>query len=210
MEIDEDLAYLIGALHSDGCIYKFYDKKEKFTRIRLMFVVSKKSLPMLQAFRDIFHKKFDRNLNIRNRKNGQFELATSINKIYHIFRDWKRYNLDESIENSPSLFGSYLAGLIDGDGCVKFKNNKDRKINQLMIAISGPEKLFKVKELLETFTSCKVHFYKYKTANCYDTGFYVTYKNLEFMRDFVTPCIRLKYKKNKIEKYFEYYGPAGI
>ena len=29
VEIDEDIAYLIGVLHSDGCIYRFFDKKKK-------------------------------------------------------------------------------------------------------------------------------------------------------------------------------------
>ena len=44
--------------------------------------------------------------------------------------------IPEKILVDGVLFGAYLAGLIDGDGHVQLKNNKDRRLRQLVISIS--------------------------------------------------------------------------
>ena len=53
MKINSNVAYLIGVLHSDGCIYRFHDKKRNRTQIRLNLTVGEKSLPMSRKFQKI-------------------------------------------------------------------------------------------------------------------------------------------------------------
>lgn len=210
LNFDKTLAYFIGVLQSDGSIYFYYNKKEKRTRIMLNLAVSEKSLPMLMAFQDGLSTKFNRKLEIRKNYRGYFEMKTTINRLFFIFKKWDNYQIDREIEEDPLLFGSYLAGLIDGDGYIKLKKNKDRRLGQLCVQISGPQKLVKIKEILERYTSAKVHFQKYKGKNCYDTVFYVTYKSIPFLKSFVIPNIKLKYKSDRLKWYILLYEPSGI
>ncbi len=46
IELDENIAYFIGVLHSDGCIYVFNDKKRNRQSMRLNLTVGEKSIPM--------------------------------------------------------------------------------------------------------------------------------------------------------------------
>jgi len=202
--INEDIAYFIGVLHSDGCIYKFKDKKEKFTRIRLILGVALKSLPMAKKFQEILEKYFNRKINIRKRSNKNLYLMqTSINKIYFIFKNWKKGRIPYEIKKNPSLFGAYLAGLIDGDGHIKLKKNKDRRLYQLYISISDERKAIALKNLIKKFMKCGAHIYKYKKKNCYDTCFYITYKNLIFLEKYILPHLTIPYKTERLKNYAE-------
>ncbi len=205
IKIDKDVAYFIGVLHSDGCIYHFHDKKKpNLVRIRLLLGVGYKSLPMTRAFKKILSQKFGRKVNIRRAPNRNlFVIQTSINNLYSAFIQWENGKLPEEIRLSSRLFGAYLAGLIDGDGSLTLKNNKDRRLKQLVIRIASQDKLFEVKELIERYTPSKVHFQNYRTRNCYDTSFYVTYKNLLFLEQQVFPNVRILYKKKRFEKYIK-------
>ncbi len=197
LTIDSELAYFIGVLHSDGCIYIFNDKKQNKKKIRLSLGVAQRSLPMAITFQRILFEKFNKKVNVRKVPNKNlYSIQTSINRVANIFQNWNS-NLPETIKSNKSLFGAYLAGLIDGDGTIHLKNNKDRKLKQLRIEICGPEKLIEVKLLIERYTKSKVHFVKYRNRNCYDTAFYVTYKNLIFLEENVFPHIMLTYKKDK-------------
>lgn len=200
--IDETVAYFIGVLHSDGCIYIFNDKKYNRKVIRLSLNVGEKSIPMAMKFKEILSDYFDRTVNLRKVPNkNSFVIQTSINRLYNVFKKWENNQLPNEIKKDAKLFGPYLAGLIDGDGHLKLKNNKDRRLKQLIIRICGPKKLADVKKIIERYTSSKVHFVNYKNKNCFDTCFYVTYKNLLFLENHVFPNIVMPYKKQRFEEH---------
>lgn len=201
IRINEDIAYFIGVLHSDGCVYNFHDKEKGLVR-RLNLTVAEKSLPMAKKFQEILEKYFYRRINIRKRHNlNLYVMQTSINKIYFIFKNWKKGKIPKKIKENKFLFGAYLAGLIDGDGHIKFKKNKDRILHQSYVSISDERKSIILKNLIKKYMKCGAHIYEYKKKNCYDTCFYITYKNSMFLEKFVLPHLTIPYKIEKINNY---------
>lgn len=202
MKIDKELAYFIGVLHSDGCIYRFEDKERKRVSMRLNLTIASKSLPMAYEFQRILSSKFSRVVNVRKVPNkNSYVIQTSINRLYPTLKNWINYALPQEIKSNVTLFGAYLGGLIDGDGHVKLKNNKDRKLKQVLVSITGPVKILNVKECIERFTNSKVNFSKVKGANCFETYFYVTYKNSEFLFKRVMPHIQMSYKNERLRSH---------
>jgi len=65
-EPSEELAYLVGAIQSDGSYHSYDDRG--ITRIRVSFHVSGKSLPMLIKVKEISEKLFLCKRNIYERK----------------------------------------------------------------------------------------------------------------------------------------------
>ena len=211
VKINEDISYLIGVLHSDGCIYRFKSKKRNFDSIRINLHVAHKSLPMIIKFQEIFLKYFNRRVNIRKVPNkNAYVIQTSINRIYYIFKEWEKGQIPIEINNNPSLFGAYLAGLIDGDGYVKLKNRKDRKLPQLVVWIANNKPLFIIQNLIKKFMYCGAHISPVKDKNCYQTCFYITHKNLKFFKEFVRPYLTIIYKITELEKYEKIIEPARI
>jgi hypothetical protein len=72
--IDKNIAYLIGVLQSDGCIYEFYDKKEKRIRIRLSLGVGRNSLPMSEKCKHILEKSLGIHVNIRKSPSARIHI----------------------------------------------------------------------------------------------------------------------------------------
>jgi len=165
--------------------------------LRVKLQIALRSLPMLHKFKKILKQSFARKVTIYKLNHGNiYGVQTSINKLSQYFLEWKQGHIPSVIKENPTLFGSYLAGLIDGDGYIHQKHNQDRMIPQLLIEISGPKPLLEIKECVEKFTHCKVGFRKRKDERCFETYFYVTHKNSSFIQKYILPHISLTYKKD--------------
>ncbi len=204
LEIDEDIAYLIGVLQSDGCIYRFYDKKKNREHIRLNLTVAEKSLPMSKKFQEILLKKLNTRVNIRKKLNyDSYIIQTSINKTASLFIEWKKDELDNAISERIELFGAYLAGLIDGDGHVKIKNNHDRIVSQCVIRIAEDRPLLHLQYLLNKFFMCNSHFVFDNRSNCVETCFYISKKNIKPFYKYVYPNMVIPHKINRLDVFLK-------
>jgi hypothetical protein len=68
IQLNEDLAYWIGATQSDGSLKSYVDKRG-YNDIRISFGVSTKSLPMIEKFQKLSLKIFNRRTGIWKEKN---------------------------------------------------------------------------------------------------------------------------------------------
>ena len=136
--IDKDVAYFLGVLHSDGCIYFFNNKKENRKQIRLNLTIGKKSIPMALKFQRILSTHFNRTVNLRKVPNKEaYVIQTSINRLWYLFKNWKDQNIPREIKDSYRLFGVYLAGLIDGDVIIYFNGIDVNNIYDYMTALQN-------------------------------------------------------------------------
>lgn len=205
--VNEKIAYFLGVLHSDGCIYQFFDKKEKRIRYRLLFKgISERSLPMLKECQVILASELNRSLNIRRSKKGYFNMETCINKLPWLIIN--NYDIPIEIRKNSTLFGAYLAGIIDGDGHVHIKHNRDRKIPQGVIKIASAEPLREIRALIEEHIHCSVNFEFTKSQNGqgYKTYFYISYKNINFLENFILPYLKIIHKRKKLTDFIRAYG----
>ena len=200
MKIDWKIAYFIGVLHSDAHIYKFNNKKEGSVRNRLLLQIGPKSLPMANKFKQILYTKFGRDVNIRKLPNKEaYKIQASINLIYPLLKNWQKYNLPLEIKEDSLLFGAYLAGLIDGDGYVKYKKYKGQ-IFACQIKIAAKEPLEEIASLIELHLNCKVHYEKDKNkrGTGYNTCFLISSKNYRYLLENLEPHLTIPYKKERI------------
>ena len=211
-KIDENIAYFIGVLHSDGCIYVFNDKKRNRKQIRLSLRIGYKSIPMAIKFQKILLEYFRKTANLRKIPNKDaYCIQTSINRVWHIFQHWDNSNIPSDIKTSKNLFGAYLAGLIDGDGTVKIKHNKDRIIPQYVVKIASDRPLQEIKFLIEKYLNCSAYFEYDNKSKGVNTCFYLSKKSTDSMEHIVYPHIEIPHKKERLEKYFEMISePARI
>jgi len=107
------------------------------------------------------------------------------------------------ISNNETLFGAYLAGLIDGDGYIKVKNSKDRIIPQHVIKIASDRSLIKLEELIKRHIRCAVHYENHNTKNAVNTCFYLSKESINFIKNKVYPNISISHKKDRLRNYFE-------
>jgi len=203
--IDEDVAYLIGVLQSDGCIYEFYERKTNRHRIRLSLGVGMNSLPMSEKFKRILAESLNIHVTIRKSpsRENSYQIQTSINRKAKLFREWKKEELNNEISNKIELFGAYLAGLIDGDGHVKIKNNHDRDIPQCIIRIAEDRPMKTLQQLILKFFNCQVHFEKNADSKCVQTCFYISKRNIVLFYKYVYPHLTLKHKLWRLSRYLE-------
>ena len=115
------------------------------------------------------------------------------------------------IKGNKALFGAYPAGLIDGDGCIKIKNNiKDRVIPQCVVKIASGRPLEDVKNLIEFHINYKVHFEFKNIGKGVNTCFYVSKKNIEFFKNYIYPNMVMPYKLSKLEHFFQLSRKTGL
>lgn len=211
MEIDENLAYFIGVLQSDGCIYTFHDKARGSTRLRLNLTVAKKSLAMSSRFQEILWDYFQRKVNIRKSpSSGLYIIQTSINKISFI-EDWKR-KIPEVVKCNSSLFGAYIAGMIDGDGYVKYKKRLGQ-IYACEIRISAGKPLTKLATLIRNHLQCgcNIQMDINERGIGFSVCFLISRKNAKFIREYILPYLRIPYKIDRTQKFCKKKNePAGI
>lgn len=211
--VNKDLAYLIGSYQSDGYFYTFNDKKRNKISKRLGISGCKKSLPMLIRFRDTLRKNFDRNVKIENIKNRNiFVVRASVNRLIKTFESIellsKQFSAQDWILKNNELFGSFLAGLIDGDGSVVVKRPR---YPQCCIRIWDGTPPFKLKVQIERKMNCTARIYFVKSdailrgkriqGQGYYLEFYISRKNIDFMKKFVMPEIQIFHKKRPLEEF---------
>ena len=153
---NENVAYWIGAVQSDGCYKTYTEKKRNITRHLISFHVSKKSLPMVRKFQFISKNIFNRNSKIfKIDKSNTWEMHIGIAKLIEDFKKLEITFGDPPLPPKWTLFdnkyfGAYLAGLIDGDGDIRIKR---KKYPQCVIRIAGGHKQIelanKIKEILD-------------------------------------------------------------
>jgi len=200
-----EFAYWTGVAQSDGYFKKYYDKKRKQTSVIISLKVGKKSLPMLEKFVEISKKYLNRESSIFKNKIGVWECHIGVKKLLNLFKslDIKFSDppiLPNWVMNDPNFFGSYLAGLIDGDGDIRTKR---QKYQQCVIRISSHKPQFELAEELRKILKCEVSISKrirFKKKWC-SLEFYVSKKNYVFIQKFVIPFIKLSYKADKLQNF---------
>jgi len=217
--LNKDVAYLIGSFQSDGYFYKFIDKKRNKTQNRFGICGGKKSLKMLKRANYVLAKFFKRNVLIQKVKGkNYFYVRTSIGRIINNFYELeilpKKFESPNWIFDNDELFGAYLAGIIDGDGNVCIKR---KKYPQCQIRIwdgKAPEKL-KRQIISKLKCTARIYFVKHVSSlngrrisgKGYYLEFYVSSKNLEFVKKFIYPEIQIGYKKEKLERIINIKSP---
>ena len=220
IKLDKILSYFIGVLHSDGCIYKFYSRRQKRFIHRIGFIGGKKSLPMLVEIREILRKKFKRKVKIiklTRRDRNIFELKTSINSLLPIFDklEISKKHIPSWIKKDRSLFCSYLAGVIDGDGNIVIKRKSSP---QCIVRITSHSPNPVLLELIKRYLYCipwiEKQVLNYKGLNgirknkgvAFRHCFCISRKNFRTFKKFVLPFIKIRHKKEKIIKFLKLKG----
>ena len=212
----EDLAYFIGVLHSDGCIFTYSFRNK--TRQRYILDVGKKSLPMLKKVNDIFREGFGRKLKVRKKlhKNEKptFLIEVGIANLRDTFARLKidKEKLAPWVKNNQRFFCAYLAGVIDGDGDIFIKRPQ---YPQCRIRITAGEELPELMKLIRRHLKCFcnverviVSTYalprpKIKFGIGYRHCFYLSLKNMKLFKKFVLPHITIKHKRRKLLEFYK-------
>ena len=218
IEPSEDLAYWVGAMQTDGSFWKYYRKEKRHFEFRLAMGVATKSLPMLQRVVELSAKIFKRYGKAYKRdKEDQWDYYIQVKQLLFIFDE-----LDIKFGDPPKppiwclekleLFGAYLAGVIDGDGCIVIKRPK---YPQCVIRITSGSKQTILADAIKQILKCSVFqkgFYQKKFVKSWGRivegewcilEFCVSKKTAEFISDFVIPHLQLIYKKEKLEDFID-------
>lgn len=219
----EELAYWVGVAQSDGCFRRYVVKPTGRVRYFVSLRVRAKSMPMLRRFQEISNEIFNRNVGIfKERKTPTWMFALSVNAFTDVFKSLGIRFGDPPVPpawtlKDASLFGAYLAGVIDGDGDVRVKRNR---YPQCEIRISSGSRQSILSECIRRMLGCsacityrerdneiegrKIH------GHVYSLEFYISSKNYKFIKENVVPHIRITYKKGKIENYISSKPMASV
>jgi len=220
LETSEDLAYWIGVMQSDGYFENYTEPKGK-NHISARLVVSNKSRAMIEKFQKVSESLFNRKSKIFHLKTGRLSFKIGIKNYLPQLK-----MLDLNFGDPPKppfwsmtnnrFFGSYLAGVIDGDGSINLTLNrrKDRKpYYQCRVRIFSASKQIDLANSLRQLLNCSVNLSKSEdirwignrliSGTVYILGFYVSLKNFEIVKENVLPYLSLQHKANLLEKYLE-------
>ena len=169
---------------------------------------------MIKKFREIFNYYFNRNVSIQKDKNkNRFSFRTSINRLLTEFTQLeilpKNISPPQWIQNIE-LFGAYIAGLIDGDGNICIKRPK---YPQCRIRITNERKQKELAFFIQKIFNCSTTLTPVKKdsvlngrkihGEAYDLEFYVSKKNIYYIKKFVYPYIQIKHKRKTLERFFK-------
>lgn len=206
---DRDVAYWVSVFQTDGSLTN--DKGIPSISVS----VHPKSSRMLSAFRRITKQKFGRDCKIFTDGRGFLRYKISAKGLmedlqYLGIRPGDPPEPPIWVLNDMGLFGSYLAGVIDGDGDVRVKR---KKYPQCVIRISSGSKPETLSNLIREKMGCYVgNTLRRGTKNIgsrdiegswWETEFYVSEKNSDFILKSVVPEIRIGYKREKIRKFIK-------
>ncbi|UCG95892.1 MAG: hypothetical protein JSV92_02500 [archaeon] len=200
------LAYWTGLSQADGWM-----KRNKSS-----FLIEIESIDfiLIKRFQTISKEIFNSKSSIFKRnKKDVWSCKIGITKLIPMFEKNKIYFSDPPMPpkifcENDKLFGSYLAGIIDGDGDVRIKRPK---YPQCTIRISSgkfPKDLsISIKERLKCSTLITKRSRVSKIGNrkiygtWYELEFYISSKNAEFIKKYVLPNLILERKSNKIRNF---------
>lgn len=215
--MNEDLAYFIGAMQTDGCFRLFNLKGRKIWRLSLD--VSEKSLPMLHRTLKIFNSTFNKKISPYKRRKGgdPYGFQTSINTLLSKFEELDikfsgQLTPPNWVLKNVKFFSSYLAGVIDGDGDVRIKRPK---YPQCEIRITCGIKPIILKKWIKNFLNCSVGIVKvtqkllllgakkdYTTV--YKLYFKVSSKNYGILKKILLPNLTIYHKKQRLNLILNY------
>ena len=217
--MNENIAYFIGVLHSDGSIYLFNDRKRNRIQHRFRIQVEEKSLPMVKKIQQIFKQEFNRNIKIHFEGknvygNSIYYLQTSINRLLPNFSEIgiTKTSIPDWVNSDAKMFCAYLAGLIDGDGdvCIKRPKYPQCRIRITSGKILNSLKLLVLKHIGSSLwiepviidsvidiPPRKIH------GKAFRHCFYVSSKNIKVIKNFVYPYIQIEHKKELLCKFFK-------
>jgi len=210
-----DVSYLIGAFQSDGYFYIFNDKKRNKICKRFGISGINPSLPMIKQVQKIFKEEFDRHVKIQYYKTRKlYYFITSINNLLPLFISLgilpKRQFPPKWIRENPKFFGMYLSGLIDGDGSICIKRPE---YPQCRIRICYGKIPTKLSKLIERVLNCSTTITHTTThtnikgreinGTGYNLDFYVSPKNMSFVKRYIYPYIQIEHKRKKLEDFFK-------
>ena len=170
---------------------------------------------MLYKFQKISNSVFNRKVSVfKERKVDMWGYYLDAKSL---LKNFKRLNITFRGAPKPpswtlkhSLFGPYLAGLIDGDGDVRIKR---KNYPQCVIRISSGSKQTALANSIRKILKCSVGItYEEKDSEIegrkihgctYYLEFYVSSKNFRFVNQYILHNISLRYKKEKIENYIK-------
>ncbi|NYZ78474.1 LAGLIDADG family homing endonuclease [Candidatus Micrarchaeota archaeon] len=208
----QDLFWWAGATHADGYIYRH---NGSIREIRLR--VSEPSFQMLLKWQKILDVMTDKRHKIHveqmydpryDRHFEQYVVRESskpvINKIIKKFSE-ENINL-LTFEAPSSAFGNelntaaYLAGVIDGDGCIQVRKSYfDGRIEKLIKITSGiREPLESIQELMEKSNLQKGYITDY--TNHYDLWIYLNKTLLEWCKKFLCGELSIKRKVERLKQ----------
>ena len=208
MEIkpSKELAYWVGVVQSDGCLYGN----------RIYLGVKSRSFPMLEKFAEISKIIFRTNNQIRQRSKSEpgvrcfrFTVSKFISQLKNLdikFGDPPKPPL--WVTKKSEFFGAYLAGIIDGDGSIRIKR---KKYPQCMVKITSGKRQDKLATSIKNFLNCAVSITSYKKdkildgriikGKWYELEFLVSSKNCRFVKLYILPHLTIIHKKEILEEY---------
>jgi hypothetical protein len=206
----KELAYWIGVVQTDGYFKKYYDKYKKNQKYYIVLEVAKCSLEMFEKFRSISIDLFNIKGSywISNREHFNFKMGCK--RYLFLFKELDINFSDPPkppswVFSSKEYAGSYLAGVIDGDGNICITRPK---YPQCKVRIYSSVKQDKLILFLSEFLNCSIHQHiSYSTSMIKDRiiygktsiiQFYVSPKNIDFIYNHVLNNISINRKKEKL------------
>ena len=207
MNMENDLLWWLGVLHTDCYIYK---RNGSIRELRLR--VSKSSFKMLIKWKRI--------LDVLTRKSHKIHKEENYDKRYNkawvsfLVREGSKSTLNTLVQKLPiknfhfnydfsewlreRYLGPYLAGVIDGDGCIQIRKRYcDKGYEQLLkIADKTPEKLIMLQQMLLKEGMPKGYITKYKNHS--DLWIYISKKFEKWLKINVTPYLTAPHKIQRI------------
>jgi hypothetical protein len=223
--ISEELGYWVGVAQSDGCLKRYFNKRRNYTDVRISLHVATKSLPMVKKFQEISSKLFDRHGKIWKENKGknwrfqdEWEHHIAVKKLLKTFKE-----LDIIFGDPPKppkwcleniqIFGSYLAGLLDGDGSIWLTKSKHKKSVECRVKITSSDAQEELKNAISKMLNCCVRLIprlyegfidgRKISGGGYDLEFLISSKNLKVIKEFVFPHITIEHKKKKIQSFID-------
>ncbi len=205
-----DFCYWIGLVQADGSF------KPKNTG-HVIDIQSK----------DIEHIKFAQQISLKflNRKSKIFKIKRSDGRIINEFRIgasgliklFEMLQIDFSDPPKPPswvaedilFFGAYLAGIIDGDGDIRVKDNP----KNCLVRISSSAEQTKLKENIKTIFGCGCNIVKRNKKSTlngrdikgvwYELEFGLTNKNVKQIECYILPFIQIPRKRIRLENFIK-------
>lgn len=209
-----NFAYWLGVMQTDGN-FRTYPVKEKKRRIPYLksecrVIVSHRSLPMISKFHKLSNELFDKHVFLTKNKRGQHVCRVYVRKLLRIFEGLNiRFNDPPVppawIKNSNMNFGAYIAGVIDGDGYVKLKRNRDRRVPQCVVTISSGKPQYELAKSIQDNLNCKPQIVERtnigRKGTWFELTFYISRKtNLRRIEKSVLPSIMIPHKRIRIRQ----------
>lgn len=193
-----DLFWWLGVLHTDCYIYR---KNGEIRELRLRVGVG--SLEMLAKWKIVLDSLTGKYHNMMEEQ--YHDKRYNKNRTSFCVREASKTMLKVIFEELPNTslmqkedFGAYLAGIIDGDGCIQLRKRYFDKGFERLVKIVGetPEKLIDLQEMFIKEKLPKGYITEYKNHS--DLWIYINKDFSKWLISNVVPHMSIKRKLNKL------------